>query len=250
MIIKRRHASQLLPASGAQTDTSPEGRSEHMIDTTPQAPPEPEFEWNEQTIEAGQAPERRTDDRRNDRRRGYRRIEDKDLISKAYEEAVAIKERAQEQGFQEGLAQAKAEIGALRQNIAELMNGREEALQSVASEIGALAVEIAARIIKTEVSCDDTLVMGMVKDTIQKMGRNTKSVLVKVNPEDASAVRKFLKEEDAIPNLNAEIIVMDESTVDQGSCIVETNSGLIDASFSTQLGILRQLFGQKTEGGG
>lgn len=246
MIIKRRHASQLLPANGEQSVVSPASPQEVI----PSEPLEPEFDWNEDTVETGEAPDRRTEDRRNDRRRGYRRIEDKDLISKAHEEAVAIKEHAQEQGFQEGLVQANAEIDALRQTIAELMNGREEALQSIAGEIGSLAVEIAARIIKTEVSCDETLVMGMVKDTIQKMGRNTKSVLVKVNPEDASAVRRFLKDDDAIPNLNAEVIVMDESTVDQGSCIVETNSGLIDASFSTQLGILRQLFGQKTEGGG
>lgn len=246
MIIKRRHASQLLPTHGEQSELSRQSVPENLLEEPVEAP----IEWNEDTVESGEAPERRTEDRRNDRRRGYRRIEDKDLISKAHEEAIAIKERAQEQGFQEGLAQAQAAIQQLQTNIAELMNGREEALQSVAGEIGSLAVEIAARIIKTEVSCDETLVMGMVKDTIQKMGRNTKSVLVKVNPEDASNVRKFLKEEDAIPNLNAEIIIMDESTVDQGSCIVETNSGLIDASFSTQLGILRQLFGQKTEGGG
>ena len=40
-----------------------------------------------------------------------------------------------------------------------------------------------------------------------------------------------------------EVMVMDDPNVDQGSCVLETNSGLIDASFSTQLGILRQLLG-------
>lgn len=247
MIIKRKQASQFLPADGEQPNVSPQARPDGAQDEFLE---EEQIDWNEETIETGLAPERRTQDLRSDRRRGYRRIEDKDLISKAHEEAIAIKENAQEQGFQQGLAQARAEIEELRATLANLMNGREEALQSVAGEIGSMAVEIATRIIKTEVSCDETLVMAMVKDTIQKMGRNTKSVLVKVNPDDASNVRKFLKEEDSIPNLNAEIIVMDESTVDLGSCIVETNSGLIDASFSTQLGILRQLFGQKAEGGG
>lgn len=240
MIIKRRNTSQKLPASGEQTGAAlPDDLDERL---------EEQIEWNEDTIESGRAPERRTEDRRNDRRRGYRRIEDKDLISKAYQEAVAIKERAEDEGFQEGLERAEAAIAELRKNIAQLMNGREEALLSVANEIGSLSVEVAARIIKTEVSCDETLVMGMVKDTIHKLGRNTKSVLVKVNPDDASSVRKFLKE-DPIPNLNAEIIIMDDTGVDLGSCIVETNSGLIDASFSTQLGILRKLFSNTSEGG-
>lgn len=199
-------------------------------------------EWNEETVEAGLAPERRSEETRSDRRRGYRRIEDRNLISKAYEEATAIRENAQAEGFQEGLAQAQAAIDELRDHIGQLMNGREEALLSVANDIGALAVEVAARIIKTEVSCDETLVMGLVRDTIQKAGRNSKSILLKLNPDDTAAVKRIIKD-DPLPNANAELIIMDDATVDAGSCIVETNSGLVDASFSTQLGILRQLFG-------
>ena len=105
-----------------------------------------------------------------------------------------------------------------------------------------MAVEVAARVIKTEVSCDETLVLSLVRDTIQKAGRNSKSILIKLNPEDAPTVKKMLKD-DPIPNLQAEVMVMDDPNVDQGSCVLETNSGLIDASFSTQLGILRQLLG-------
>lgn len=203
------------------------------------------LEWNEETVEAGDAPERRSADTRNDRRRGYRRIEDKNLISKAYEESNAIRENAQAQGFEEGLEQARSAIEGLRGDIVQLLNGREEALLSLADEIGGLAVEVASRIIKTEVSCDETLVLNLVRDTIQKAGRNSKSILIKLNPEDSGTVKKMLKE-DPIPNLNAELIVMDDPGVDAGSCILETNSGLIDASFSTQLGILRQLLGTYT----
>lgn len=240
MIIKRRQANQLMPPSREAS-----GMQHSAVETDLAF--EEAVDWNEDTIKAGLMEERRREDRRDDRRRGYRRIEDKDLISKAYEEAIAIRENSQAQGYQEGLAQARQEIEALQASIAQLMNGREEALLSVANEIGSLAVEVAARVIKTEVSCDETLVMGLVRDTIQKMGRNTKSILLKLHPDDAPHVRKALKD-DAIPNLNAEVIIMDDATVDPGSCIVETNSGLIDASFSTQLGILRQLFGSQIRG--
>ncbi len=239
MIIKKRRTPSQ-PHPGDQTEANT------VVPSAPPAPPP--VEWNEETVEAGLVPERRQEDRRNDRRRGYRRIEDKDLISKAHLEAVAIKEQAEEAGFEEGLAKAEATLEELRHQFAKLLSGREEALQSVAKEIGSLAVEVAARIIKTEVSCDDTLVMGMVKDTIQKLGRNPKSVLVKVNPDDAASVRQFLKS-DPIPNLNAEMIIMEDASVDLGSCVVETNSGLIDASFSTQLGILRRLVSTGAEGG-
>lgn len=199
-------------------------------------------EWNEETVESGQVPERRVGERSTDRRRGYRRVEDRTLISKAYEEATAIREQAHEQGFQEGLHQAEAVVGELRDTILRLTHAREEALLSITGEISALAIEVAARIIKTEVSCDDTLVIGLVRDTIQKAGRQNKTILIKVNPDETAIVKKMLKD-DPIPNLSAELIVMEDPMVDAGSCIIETNSGLIDASFSTQLGILKQLFG-------
>ena len=231
MIIKRRQAGQILPKGGE--------KSSHASDPTHVA-----IEWNDDAIEAGLAPERRdrSEEHKSDRRRGYRRIEDRDLISKAHEEAVAIRERAYDEGFQEGLLQAQGVIDELRTTINHLVNVREEALTSITDEIGSLAVEVASRIIKTEVSCDDSLVMSLVRDTIQKAGRNNKTILIKVSPDDTATVKRLLKD-DPIPNLNAELIVMDDPTVDQGSCIIETNSGLIDASFSTQLGILRQLFG-------
>jgi flagellar assembly protein FliH len=233
MIIKRKHAGHII--------SPPSEHGSSAMHETPDASEDP-MEWNEETIEAGLAPERRSEASRNDRRRGYRRIEDRNLISKAYEEATAIRENAEAEGFQEGLEQAQAAIDELRDSIVQLMNGREEALRSVADDIGALAVEVAARIIKTEISCDETLVMGLVRDTIHKAGHNSKTILLKLNPDDTATVKRMIKD-DPLPNLNAELIIMDDATVDPGSCIVETNSGLVDASFSTQLGILRQLFG-------
>jgi flagellar assembly protein FliH len=235
MIIKKRLAGNHLPPVGG--DPGAFANQESFAE-----PEEPSIEWTEQSVAIGEAPERRTSEQRSDRRRGYRRIEDKNLISKAYEEANAIRENAQAQGFEEGLAQARQALAELRGDIAQLMNGREEALLSLADEIGSLAVEVASRVIKTEVSCDETLVLSMVRDTIQKAGRNSKSFLIKLNPDDTPTVKKMLKD-DPIPNLQAEVIVMDDPNVDAGSCVLETNSGLIDASFSTQLGILRQLFG-------
>lgn len=242
MIIKRKQAGRM---------TAPDGQGLTSGDAMQKAalniPPVEELpDWNEENIDSGLAPERRTEDRRNDRRRGYRRIEDKDLISKAHEEAIAIRENAQNQGFEEGLNQARETLDELRANLEKVLSGREEALLSVVHEIAPLAVEVAARIIKTEVSCDETLVLALVKDTIQKAGRNTKSILLKLNPEDTSTVKKTVKET-LLSNLNAELVIMDDPAVDQGSCVIETNSGLIDASFSTQLSILRQLFGGKTE---
>lgn len=205
--------------------------------------PESTHDWSEESVEQGLAPDRRAEDQQSsERRRSYRRVEDKTLITKAHEEATAIRENAYRQGFEEGLGQVETEIRELREKLGELLVSRDQALESIADDIAPLAVEIAERIIKTEVSCDEELINAIVQDTIQKVGRNTKSILIKTHPDDVRIVKDGLKHHPPA-NMNAEIMVMDDPTVDRGSCVVETNSGLIDASFSTRLEILRRLFG-------
>lgn len=199
--------------------------------------------WNTETIQTGEAPERRTQ-QRHDRRNNYRRVEDKQLVSKAHEEANAIREKAYEDGFQEGLNNAKAELNSLYERLGVILAGRDEALLSVSDDIAGLAVEVASRIIKTEVSCDDTLVMSLVHDTIRKAGQNAKSVLIKLHTTDVKTVQDILKDE-PLPGIKAEVVVISDPAVDKGSCIIETNSGLIDASFTTQLRILHKLLGHQ-----
>ena len=204
--------------------------------------------WSAEAIESGQLPDRRTgqsppsalDD---ERRRGYRRVEDKNLISKALDEANAIRENAHREGYEEGLAAGQETIEALKEAVAGMLSARESGLNSSADEIAGIAITVAEKIIKTEVACDQNMVLNMVRDTIDKAGRQNRTIIVKVNPDDVSLVKESLKE-DPIPNLKAELVVVDDPLVDAGSCIVETNSGLVDASFSTQLEILRQLFGE------
>jgi flagellar assembly protein FliH len=231
MIIKKKHSGQ---------STTPKSK-----EAVKQAPA-----WTPDHIASGLVPERRAATRDSDRRRGFRRVEDRELISKAHEEANAIREKAQQEGFNAGLDEAAHVLDELKAVIATHMTLREQALESVVQEISGLAMEVAARVIKTEVSCDETLVLSIVRDTIQKSGqrsghssnRGVKSILVKVNPDDVAAVKAAVKA-DTIPSMNAELIVMGEPTVDLGSCIIETDSGLIDASFTTQLEILYRTFG-------
>ncbi|MEM0950745.1 MAG: FliH/SctL family protein [Cyanobacteria bacterium P01_H01_bin.74] len=206
------------------------------------ATPVNQMHWSQESIDSGLAPERRSAGSQNDRRRAYRRIEDKTLISKAHEEANAIREKAELEGFEAGLTQSKAHLESLQTKFDDLLSGRSEALTSVSGDIAKLAVEVASRIIKTEVTCDDLLVLSLVRDSIRQAGPQTKTIILKLNAADIGTVKQSLKENPLAGN-QAEIIIVDDSTVDLGSCIIETNSGLIDARFSTQIGVLKKLLG-------
>jgi flagellar assembly protein FliH len=185
------------------------------------------------------AERRRAEERR---KSGYRRVEDRQLISKAYEEANAIRENAYQEGFEQGMLQAAQAIDELRQAMVNLNQARQQALLSASDDLIPMALQIAEKILRTEVACDPHLVLALVEDTVMKAGRNQKSIQIKVNPADGAVVKQWLKQSDAFSR-DSEVVVVEEPAVDAGSCIIETGSGQIDASFSTQLQILRRLFG-------
>lgn len=204
----------------------------------------PPIPWSLETVQAGQVPERRSRDEPvgNDRRRGYRRVEDQMLISKAHEEAQAIKEKAYDDGYRDGLQAVQGDIEILRGIFEQLMLTRQKALEGLTDDIAPIAVEIAERILKTEIACDEELVNTIVHDTLHKLDRKTRSVLIKVNPDDLAIVKKFVNDHPP-SHLEAEMLVIQDPLIARGGCTVETDSGLIDASFSTRLEILKQLFG-------
>ena len=68
----------------------------------------------------------RQERRKGDRRRGFRRVDDRNLISRAREEADAIRESAVKEGYQAGMEQASEELQQIRETFAAFMNAKQE----------------------------------------------------------------------------------------------------------------------------
>ncbi|EKE03988.1 MAG: hypothetical protein ACD_20C00122G0010 [uncultured bacterium] len=184
----------------------------------------------------------RQERRRGDRRRGYRRIDDRNLISRAHEEANIIRERAAKEGFECGLNQAKEELRKLGMSMVEFLDAKQTALEEVSSDIAFIAVKVAEKIIKTEVACDETIVLNIVSETLKGIGKDESNIIVKVNPIDAQIIKDHMPKMFPYGSKSTKIVVIDDEEVEAGSCIVETNNGMVDARFSTQLQILKKAF--------
>jgi flagellar biosynthesis/type III secretory pathway protein FliH len=208
----------------------------HLHDDDPSDDALPE--WTKETLAMGLVNERRQEDRRGE----FRRADDQALISRAEQKAENILQKAQQDGFQQGLDQAESHLLQLQEQLKEVLSGKDEALKGISNDIAVLAVEIAERILKTEISCDETLVNQLVRDVIHKAGKQHKRIVVKVHPQDVKTVRADF-ETHPIPYYQGEFGVEDDEQISPGSCVVETSSGMIDASFETQLSVLRKLFG-------
>ena len=61
--------------------------------------------------------EERAERRKGNRRRGYRRIDDRNLVSRAQEEALSIKDSAAREGYQEGLRAAQEEVQVIKDSV-------------------------------------------------------------------------------------------------------------------------------------
>lgn len=208
---------------------------------------EPLYEWSPQTVAQGLAPERRQPEpEASERRQGWRRLVDQELISRAEQEAIAIREKAQQEGYEHGLEQgyqqAKQQIDHLRQQLEQLPELEKKALETLKEHLIPLAVQLAEKILHTEVSCDPDLVVHLADKLLHEIDPRQKQVVIKVHPHDSQRIRDEAAN-NAMWQLNdRQILVFEDASIQPGSCILETQSGQIDATFSTQLELMRKLF--------
>lgn len=184
----------------------------------------------------------RDERRRGDRRRGYRRIDDRNLVSRAQMEATSIKESAIQDGYNQGLEKAQADIEALRESLKEFFSYKEIVAKEISGDILEIALDVARTIIKKEVEQDKEILINTVVDILKSNVKTDERVTLKVSPEDVDFVRLSVPEMLSIAQTEAKVSVIAQDNIEKGSVVVETSSGVVDASFRTQLDVLREAF--------
>lgn len=206
------------------------------------APQEPVEEADENLFTAFQNITERQERRRGDRRRGYRRVDDRNLVSRAEEEAQIIKEKSAKEGFELGIKHAESQIESLKTAINDLVAAKEEAYKQYESDIAFIALKVAEKVIKTEVACDETIVLNIISEVMKEVGRDESSIIIRTNPTDVELVTSKVPEMFSFGNSRAKILVEQDNNVESGCCVVQTSSGQIDARFNTQLEIMQKAF--------
>ena len=184
----------------------------------------------------------RIERRQGDRRRGYRRIDDRSLVSRAQQEAINIKENAKIEGYQQGLQNAQQDIAGLSEAITQFMSAKEDIYDEITPKILEIYMEVAKKIIKKEVETDKELIFGVIKDALEKLNKIEKQIILKVSPEDRDYVKMNI--ENLLEKLQTEarVTVQQDIKLTSGSVIVETTNGLVDASIDTGLQIIEEMF--------
>ena len=165
----------------------------------------------------------------------------KSIIDDANQKAAEIKEKIRK----ETLTQANAEAGVIKKQAVELLKEmfqvKAVALEQAHREIINIALEMAEKIIKYQASIDPNVLKTQVVESIKKATTEADRVQVFVNSLDLKILEESVPELQKLFPTGIDIIVLPKDSVDRGSCVVETKSGQLDASFSTQLKTLTNL---------
>ena len=165
-----------------------------------------------------------------------------DVIAAAEVEAAQIREEAKaayaaekQRGYDDGIAEGKAEILMQKLNLLDESVRYMESIELKVSEI----VMKALRKCVAEIG-DTELVIQIVKKAMQAVVRNQRQITVKVNPAMVAVVKGRLQESLAeFPSLSY-IDVAEDAHLAAAACVVETEAGLVEASVDGQLAAIEK----------
>ena len=222
-------------------------------DVTPDAPAGEEAEQIPQEQEEVEDPDdidlfsldnidfsQRQERRRGDRRRGFRRVDDRNLISRAREEADTIREAASKEGYQAGLEQAKADIELLKETLGNFMNAPQEVYEQIAPDILEISVEIAQKIIKKEVSEDPQVLVNTIVEVMKGLSKEETKVVLRVNPTQVDIIKQSVPDILNLAGMDTKVVVLSDENISEGGCMVTTTNGVVDATIETQLSVISE----------
>jgi len=143
---------------------------------------------------------------------------------------------AYRRGFQEGEAAgtqaAEARLGPVLEKLAQTIAGlggyRRRLRQEAEADLVRLAVAIARRVLRRELSVDPEALLGVVKAALERMAARERCS-VRLHPSQMEAVRRHLEG----GGLNVEIAA--DHSLEPGAVIFESAAGSVDAGVETQL---------------
>ncbi len=144
-----------------------------------------------------------------------------------------------EAGYQSGKQEVQRLIDRLHIVLEKTMDKRKVILDETEQQIVELVLLISRKVVKVISENQRNVVMSNVIQSLRKVkGRG--DVVIRVNMADVQLTTDHIKDfTDAVESVK-NITIAEDSSVDKGGCIIETDFGAIDARISSQLSELEQ----------
>ena len=172
-----------------------------------------------------------------------------DILQSAREEAAQIiaqaesqKELIEQSVRDKALGEIRAEIQAemahelelLRQELAltieQISSLHSQITDRAETDLVELALEIAKKVIGREITIDREVALTLAKIALSKLHNRT-SAKVRLNPTDFA----YLQSHRERFNFHGSLELIEDASISQGGCLIQTENGDIDARIESQL---------------
>jgi flagellar biosynthesis/type III secretory pathway protein FliH len=144
-----------------------------------------------------------------------------EIVAAAQRSAAHIREQAERQGRQEGLARTAAAL-------AEAEMRRDRWLNEARADLAALSVQVAASLYARAREQDPSVVEDLCRQAIEQVG-SARRIALRVSPADAGALE----------DIAAPVEIVADASITPGGCLVQTDIGSVDGRLETRLDALR-----------
>lgn len=172
------------------------------------------------------------------------------ILDEARAEAQEITRRAYTEGFARGydeaLKKAEQEAKEIRTRAREVLGQageiRKKTFEVLEEEIIDLAVEIAERLVARQLDLNPETVVSIAGEAIEAV-KDCEQIVLYVNPDDVQVVKD--KKEELLSLMPAETVlrVIGDADIERGVCVVETKSGMVDATLDTRWELMLEALG-------
>lgn len=164
------------------------------------------------------------------------------VIAEANEQAEAVKEMARAEGktvgMEEGRAEAAAELEQMRQNLQQEYQEKllelEEQEQNLEPAFADLVVSLVKKL--TGVVCEDKkdVIFYLIGSSMRNMER-TSRVILRVSKQDIARVSAKKSTLRMLAKDVSEFDIVEDESLTENQCIIETDNKIIDCSLDAQL---------------
>lgn len=177
--------------------------------------------------------------------------EAENITRAAQEKAAAMRAAAQQEGYSTALSQKADQISQriarVDQILKDMSERQEKFFADYNRELQDLALNVAEKIMAHHIEVDPTQMADLLLQAVGSV-RTDDWITVEVSEELPELVRYL--QQDYAEYLEKRQIELSALEAPKGTCVVQTSTGVTDASIATQLGNLRELMQMQAEEGG
>jgi len=187
--------------------------------------------WTPDDIAGGPAPQANV-------RRAPEEAPQVDVAAQIAEQMRATRQAGYQDGYRDGLvaldafkqsyaSQTSAQIGALMQSLGAELGGLQ---QDMARTLAIAATHLARQIVRSELTTRPELVAQVAHEAIDTLLLSAQHITLRVHPDDHAFVAQGAGEVLAARGAR----LLPDGAMSRGSCLVESDIGVIDASIETR----------------